>query len=67
VRDAKLSAEVGGFGGSDTVRSGCENERRENAHRTASGGGHALSNVELTIYDGVDVASGCIGHGRKVG
>jgi hypothetical protein len=23
---------------------------------------HVLSNVELTIYDGVDVASGCIRH-----
>lgn len=25
-------------------------------------GKHVLSNVELTIYDGVDVASGCIRH-----
>jgi hypothetical protein len=33
------------------------------AQRIAPDDGHALSDVELTIDDGVDVASGCIRHG----
>jgi hypothetical protein len=39
-----------------------ENDAKKQAHKIAPVGGHALSNVQLPIYDGVNVMSGCIRH-----
>lgn len=58
VRDAKLPAEVDGFGGSKTVTYINEN----GAKNCGLSGKHALSDVDLTVYDGVDVVSGRNGH-----
>lgn len=62
VRDPKLSTEVDGLDGGETVRCASTEMLGRLAHRVALDGGHALSDVELTIDDGVDVAGGCIRH-----
>ena len=63
VRDAKLSAEVDGLGTSKTAA--CINENDAKRRRNgAVNGEHALSDVDLTVYDGVDVVSGRNGHAR---
>jgi hypothetical protein len=64
VRDAKLSAEVDGLGGSKTVARISENDSKICAQNGALNGEHALSDVDLTVYDGVDVVSGRDGHAR---
>src|SRR6267142_431111 len=67
VRDPKLSAEVDGLDGGETVRCASTEMLWKLAHRVAPDGGHALSDVELTIDDGVDVAGGCIRHDQGLG
>ena len=62
VGNAKLSAEFDGLGGSKTAA--CINEK--GAKNGALNGEHALSNVDLTVYDGVDVVSGRNGHDRGI-
>lgn len=62
VRDAKLSAEVDGLGGSKTVKCIDENGAKNCARNCALSGKHALSDVDLTVYDGVDVVSVRNGH-----
>lgn len=67
VRNAKLTAELDGLGGSKTT--GCinENDAKIRAQNGALNGEHALSDVDLTVYDGVDVVSGRDGHARGMG
>jgi hypothetical protein len=67
VSNAKLSAEVDGLRGGKTAWKGvCVSMKmtRTFAHKMTLVGEHALSNVDLTINDGVNVASGCIRHVR---
>jgi len=61
VRDAILAAEVDRLGGGETV--GRKSEELE--EKIAPEGGHVLSDVELTIYDGVDVTGGSVRHVRE--
>jgi len=63
VRDAKLSAEVDGLGGGKTAAYINENNAKK-LRTNALNGSHALSDVDLTVYDGVDVVGGRDGHGR---
>jgi hypothetical protein len=65
VRNAKLSAEVDRLGGSKTAA--CINENDAKWRRKwPLNGEHALSDVDLTVYDSVDVVSGRDGHARGV-
>jgi hypothetical protein len=65
VCDAKLSAEVDGLGGSKTAARVNENDAKKNrARKGALNGEYALSDVDLTVYDGVDVVGGRDGHAR---
>ena len=51
VRDAKLSAEVDGLGGSKTTTCVNENEAKNWAQNGVLNGEHVLSDVDLTVYD----------------
>lgn len=66
VRNAKLTAEVDGLGGSKTAGYIDENDAKFRAQNGALNGEHALSDVDLTVYDGVDVVSGRNGHARGI-